>query len=75
MITGASRGIGVYIAQAFARRGYNLTLVARSQPGLEKTKHLLRKSGVEVVILPADLSVAAERIRLVEEGSDRCLGE
>ena len=67
MITGASRGIGVYIAHAFARRGYNLTLVARSQSGLEKTKHLLRKSDVEVVTLPADLSVAAERIRLVEE--------
>ena len=67
MITGASRGIGVYIAQAFARRGYNLTLVARSQPGLENTQHLLREERRKVVILPADLSVAAERIRLVEE--------
>ena len=42
----ASRGIGVYIAHAFARRGYNLTLVARSQSGLEQTKHLLKKSDV-----------------------------
>lgn len=34
VITGASRGIGVYIAEEFAARGYDLALIARSREQL-----------------------------------------
>src|SRR5437762_158143 len=36
LITGASRGLGSYLARAVARRNVKLALVARSQAGLDE---------------------------------------
>ncbi|TML61613.1 MAG: SDR family NAD(P)-dependent oxidoreductase, partial [Actinobacteria bacterium] len=36
ILTGASHGIGPYIARALAARGTNLLLVARSEPELAR---------------------------------------
>ena len=47
ILTGASRGIGVYIARALAARGMRLLLVARSQPELSRlAKELGRETTV-----------------------------
>lgn len=57
LIAGGSRGIGFAIAEALARRGYNLVLIARGIPSLKTAKDSLEKSyGVKVEILSYDLS-------------------
>ncbi|MBK5228884.1 MAG: SDR family NAD(P)-dependent oxidoreductase, partial [Actinobacteria bacterium] len=37
IVTGASRGIGVVLAEHLARKGVDLALAARSEADLEKT--------------------------------------
>jgi len=56
IITGGSMGIGKAVAQAFAREGSSLVLVARNRPELEATREALRNSGSEVEIFLADVS-------------------
>ena len=56
LITGAS-GIGLELAKLFAADKSNLVLVARSQDKLESLANdLTRHQGVEVLVLPKDLS-------------------
>ena len=58
LITGASTGIGKYLAEDFARMGDNLVLVARSRDKLEALADDLRRtSGIEVHVCAQDLSV------------------
>jgi short-subunit dehydrogenase len=58
LITGASRGLGSYIARAIARRRVQLALIARSQPGLDE---VARSVGPE-----RTLTVAADLTRMEE---------
>ena len=53
LLTGASRGIGPYIARALAAAGYNLALVSRSRAEMEELAAELPTRGVVVV---ADLT-------------------
>lgn len=65
LIAGGSRGIGYAIAEALAKRGWDLVLVARHVPDLEKAKEQLEDDyGIHVDILPQDLSFdsSADRI-------------
>ena len=55
LITGASRGIGVYIARAMAQKKMNLVLSARSAEGLEKVATELRSGGTQVHTIPTDV--------------------
>ncbi len=56
LITGASRGIGRATAERFARGGYNLALVSRSEESLNRVKEELSGYGVDILIFPADVS-------------------
>ncbi|MCW5688821.1 MAG: SDR family oxidoreductase [Pseudolabrys sp.] len=61
LITGASSGIGAVYAGRFAKRGHDLVLVARDAGRLNALATRLRaEAGVEVDVLPADLSGAAD---------------
>ncbi len=65
LITGASSGIGATYADRLAKRGFNLVLVARDRARLEALAQRLRQeSGVNVELLPADLSKPAELARV-----------
>ncbi|MFB4392422.1 MULTISPECIES: SDR family NAD(P)-dependent oxidoreductase [unclassified Pseudomonas] len=57
MITGASSGLGLALAEALARRGRNLILVARQRETLEPVAlELTQRFGVEVLFRTCDLS-------------------
>ncbi|AIZ34468.1 SDR family NAD(P)-dependent oxidoreductase [Pseudomonas parafulva] len=57
MITGASSGLGLALAEALARRGRNLILVARHRETLEPiAMELNQRFGVEVLLRACDLS-------------------
>ena len=56
LITGASRGIGRAIAQAYAAEGANLFLTATDAGKLEETRELVVEHGVESACHLADLS-------------------
>src|SRR4051794_34281524 len=51
MLVGAGPGLGAAIARRFAREGYRLTLVARSEPAIVQE---LRASGTDVEAVRAD---------------------
>lgn len=57
LITGASSGIGLALAEALARRGHALILVARERPALESIAcELSQRFGVEVMFRVCDLT-------------------
>lgn len=55
LVTGASRGIGPYLAAALGGRGMNLVLTGRSGAELETVAAEQRKHGVRVLTVVADL--------------------
>jgi NAD(P)-dependent dehydrogenase (short-subunit alcohol dehydrogenase family) len=75
LITGASRGIGLAIAQRFAAEGASVVVTARTvEPGsnpmegsLTETVAKIADAGGQVAAIAADLSLAEERERLVLE--------
>lgn len=70
LITGASSGIGRAMAVGFAKRGFNLIIVARRrQRLLELKEEVQEKYGVKVRCFCHDLSKTDECIKLYEEVS------
>ncbi len=57
LVTGASRGLGAAVAQAFAGEGARLVLVARTRGGLEDVDDAIRATGgARPVLVPLDLA-------------------
>lgn len=57
LVTGASRGIGAAVAEAFAREGAQLILTARTQGGLEEVDDRIRAAGHPApTLVPLDLT-------------------
>lgn len=65
IITGGSRGIGPYIAEALASQGTKVALVARNASELEANAQSLSRRGAEVVAFPADVTSPDGRRELV----------
>lgn len=66
LITGASRGIGVFIAHALAAKGMNLILVARSADVLAERAAEFRSLANTVTTIPADIGQLDRLEALVE---------
>lgn len=57
LITGASSGIGEEFAKRLAKEKFNLVIVARREEKLQSLAKLLReKEGIEVKVIPGDLT-------------------
>ena len=68
LVTGASSGIGRDIARSLARHGINLIITARREKRLlELKRELVRKYGVKVKIITADLSDEKQVLELYEK--------
>jgi len=66
IVTGASRGIGVYIARALATEGVNLSLAARSEDELEQVRTEMEALGVTAIATVCDVVKPEDRARLIE---------
>ena len=67
LITGASRGIGEAIAEAFAQAGAKVVLASRKQADLDSVAALIRESGGEVLSMAAHTGDTAAIRAVVEE--------
>nr|WP_294781577.1 SDR family oxidoreductase [uncultured Flavobacterium sp.] len=67
LITGASKGIGKSIAYEFARQGYPILLLARSEEELKTLSNdLQEKYLINVLALPIDLSVDGASLKVAD---------
>src|SRR5436305_2028807 len=56
LITGGSRGLGLALAEEFARQGCNIVICAREEDELIRARQQVERLGVEVVAVPCDIS-------------------
>jgi short-subunit dehydrogenase len=74
LITGATSGIGYELAKLFARDGYNLIAVARTEEDLQRTKsELSQQYGVQVETIAKDLFQPNAAFELYDEVKGRGL--
>ena len=74
LITGASRGIGTYIARALAREGMNLILVARNAEGLKEVENELNTLPVSIASISADVGQREQLMALVDRAESESNG-
>lgn len=74
LITGASAGIGVDVAECFARGGYDLIITARTESALKDVADRLAKTyGVNVATAAGDLAAIGAGARLAADIARRNL--
>lgn len=74
LVTGASAGIGVDLAECFAKNGYDLIITARSEAALgEVGARLAQTHGVKVAIASGDLGVIGAGAKLAADIAQRGL--
>jgi NAD(P)-dependent dehydrogenase (short-subunit alcohol dehydrogenase family) len=66
LITGASRGLGLLLARAFAQQGCQVAICARVQEELAQAQAQLQAWGVQVFALTCDVSDQAEVNGMIE---------
>ena len=69
ILTGASKGIGVYVARALAKQGMNLVLAARSASALEEVRKAVERLGVRAIAVPTDVGDRSALESLVDRAS------
>lgn len=67
VITGASSGVGRAAAEAFAKEGCNLVIIARGQEGINEVVALCRSMGADALGISADVSLAEDVEKITNE--------
>jgi len=70
VITGASSGIGTYSAVEFGKRGARLVLSGRKLDALNQAAELVRATGAQAHVVPADVTKQEEVKALVNKALD-----
>ena len=71
LVCGASKGLGLSCAQALAREGVNVVMVARGAEALEAAAAALRaEAGVQVLAVAADITTPEGRAAVLARRSD-----
>ena len=71
LVTGGSRGLGLYLAQELGRQGCKVAICARDQRELEAARQDLSERGIEVVAVRCDVQEPAEVHALVHHVTAR----
>ena len=71
LITGGGQGVGLGIAQAFAKAGASLVITGRDKAKLEGVAGDLRSNGVEVLTVPGDVRKRASAQQNVKATIER----
>lgn len=71
LVTGGSRGIGLYIAEGLGEMGAKLVITARNSDELAEGKKHLNSLGIEAHAITCDVSKAGNIAPLVDEVLDR----
>jgi short-subunit dehydrogenase len=66
LITGASRGLGLAMAEECARQGCRLAICGRDQQSLDRAQQELRRNGAEVLALRCDVAKRSEVEEMVD---------
>jgi short-subunit dehydrogenase len=71
IVTGASKGLGTYIAETLFDHGLKVVVAARSAAELEALTRRLDKQGQRTLAVAADVTDEGDRRRLLESARDR----
>jgi 3-oxoacyl-[acyl-carrier protein] reductase len=74
LVTGGSRGIGLAIARRLGEMGARVAICGRDQAVLEEARRALGQAGVEILAIPADVSIARAAEELVAR-TQQALGD
>ncbi len=67
LITGAGRGIGRAIAEAFAAEGAKLALAARTRAELDETARMVENAGAETLVVLVDVTDESDVKAMVDQ--------
>ncbi len=71
LVTGASRGLGLALAEEFAREGSRLVICARGEASLDAARRRLAARGADVLARPCDVTDRAAVESLVGAATER----
>ncbi len=72
-VIGGSRGLGLLLAEEFARRGAHVAISARNRDALERAAIRLRKTGAKIFTIQCDVTIRDEVADAIEK-IERSLG-
>ncbi len=74
LVTGASKGVGLAIAEELAAEGAHVSICARGKADMEAAAIALRRHGVSVVAVQADVTKLGDVQRVIDESIEQLGG-
>src|SRR5690242_7963188 len=71
LITGGSRGLGLALAEEFARQSCKLVICSRDQDELDAARRILAGRGADVLVVRADVADREDVTRLLRAATER----